>query len=142
MDELWLIGRVLFAGVFIWSGASHLIDLDGAMRTAASRVEAPAARLLVIGSALAYTVGGSSILLGIWGDAGALLLIVTLIPLTFVGYPFWSERDAAIRRMQQALFLKNIALVGGAVLLFSFFARATVGPGLPYTITDGAFSFR
>ncbi len=40
------------------------------------------------------------------------------------------------------MFMKNIALIGGCVLLFSWFARDTFGFGLPYTMTDGAFSFR
>jgi uncharacterized membrane protein YphA (DoxX/SURF4 family) len=141
MDELWLIGRILFAGVFVWAGISHVIDLDGATRVAATRVAGPAAPLLTAGSSVAYIVGGLSVMLGIWGDLGALLLIVTLLPVTFVGYPFWAERDPVIRRLQQALFLKNIALIGGAVLLFSWFARDTSGAGLPYTMTDGLFGF-
>lgn len=142
MDELWLVGRILFAGVFVWAGISHLIDLDGSTRAAATRVAEPAARFLTVASSIAYILGGLSVILGIWGDLGALLLIVTLIPVTFVGYTFWAERDPDVRRMQQALFLKNIALIGGAVLLFSFFARDTFGAGLPYTMTDGVFSFR
>jgi putative oxidoreductase len=142
MDELWLIGRILYAGVFIVAGISHLVDVEGSTELAESRLDGPAARIGVIASAVAYIVGGISVLFGIWGDLGALVLIVTLIPLTFVSYTFWAERDPARRRMQQALFMKNIALIGGAVLLFSWFARDTFGFGLPYTVTDGAFNFR
>jgi putative oxidoreductase len=57
-------------------------------------------------------------------------------------HKFWAERDPGAKQTQLAMFTKNIALIGGAVLLFSFFARDTFGFGLPYTITDGAFSFR
>jgi hypothetical protein len=32
--------------------------------------------------------------------------------------------------------------VGGVSVLLSWFARDTFGFGLPYTMTDGAFSFR
>jgi uncharacterized membrane protein YphA (DoxX/SURF4 family) len=136
-----LVGRILFAGVFVWAGISHLVDLDGAAEVAESRLPEPTARVLTIGSSIAYIVGGLSIVFGIWGDLGALLLIVTLIPLTFVAYTFWAERDPVRRRMEQALFLKNIALIGAAALLFAWFATDTAGQGLPYTITDGAFSF-
>jgi putative oxidoreductase len=68
------------------------------------------------------------------------LLIVTLIPLTFLMHRFWADRDPAERQTQFSMFMKNLALIGGAVLIFSWFARDRFGFGLPYTITDGAFS--
>ncbi len=141
MDELWLIGRILFCALFIASGAGMLIDLEGSTRYAAERGVGPT-KAGVIATAIAFIVGGVSVLFGIWGDLGALLLIVTLLPVTFLMHKFWAERDPAARANQMALFMKNIALIGACVVLFSFFARDTFGFGLPYTITDGAFNFR
>lgn len=40
------------------------------------------------------------------------------------------------------MFMKNLALIGGAVLIFWWFAQDRFGSGLPYTVTDGAFSLR
>jgi putative oxidoreductase len=100
----------------------------------------PAGLAVVIASGVAFIVGGVSILLGVWGDLGALLLIVTLIPHTFLMHRFWADRDPAERQTQFSMFTKNLALIGGAVLIFSWFARDRFGFGLPYTITDGAFS--
>jgi putative oxidoreductase len=142
MDELWLIGRMLYCALFIGAGIGQLVDLDGSTRYAESRGIGPAARGGVVASSVAFIVGGVSILFGIWGDLGALVLIVTLIPLTFLMHKFWAERDAAERQTQMSMFMKNIALIGGAVLIFSFFARDTFGAGLPYTTTNGAFHFR
>ena len=141
MDELWLIGRILFCGLFIGSGIGHFVDLEGSTQYAAARGVGPA-RPGVIVSGVAYIVGGVSVLFGIWGDLGALLLIVTLIPLTFVMHQFWAERDPRAKQTELSMFMKNIALIGGCALLFSWFARDTFGIGLPYTVTDGAFSFR
>ncbi len=141
MDELWLIGRILFCALFIASGILQLIDLEGSTEYAAAKGVGPA-REGVIVSGVAFIVGGISILFGIWGDLGALLLIITLIPLTFLMHQFWAERDPGSRRTELSIFLKNIALIGACVLLFSWFARDTFGFGLPYTITDGAFSLR
>ncbi len=141
MDELWLIGRILFASLFIASGVGQLIDLEGSTRYAADKGVGPA-RPGVIVSGVAFIVGGVSVLFGIWGDLGALLLIITLLPVTFLMHKFWAERDPAARTNELSLFMKNIALIGACVVLFSFFARDTFGFGLPYTITDGAFSFR
>lgn len=141
MDELWLIGRILFCALFIASGIGQLVDLEGSTRYATAKGIGPA-RTGVIASAVAFIVGGVSVLFGIWGDLGALLLVITLIPLTFLMHQFWAERDPIAKQTELSMFMKNIALIGGCVLLFSWFARDTFGFGLPYTITDGAFSFR
>ena len=141
MDELWLIGRILFCALFIASGIGQLVDLEGSTRYATAKGIGPA-RTGVIASAAAFIVGGVSVLFGIWGDLGALLLVITLIPLTFLMHQFWAERDPIAKQTELSMFMKNIALIGGCVLLFSWFARDTFGFGLPYTITDGAFSFR
>ena len=143
MDELWLIGRILFCALFIGSGIGQLVDLEGSTRYATAKGIAPtAARPGVIASGVAFIVGGVSVLFGIWGDLGALVLIVTLIPLTFLMHQFWAERDPQAKQTEMSMFMKNIALIGGCVLVFSWYARDTFGFGLPYTITDGAFSFR
>lgn len=141
MDELWLIGRILFCALFIASGIGQLVDLEGSTRYATAKGIGPA-RTGVIASAVALIIGGVSVLFGIWGDLGALLLVITLIPLTFLMHQFWAERDPIAKQTELSMFMKNIALIGGCVLLFSWFARDTFGFGLPYTITDGAFSFR
>lgn len=141
MDELWLIGRLLFSALFIGSGIGQLVDLEGSAQYATSKGVGPA-REGVIASAVAFIVGGLSVALGIWGDLGALLLIITLIPVTFIMHKFWAERDPTAKQHEISQFMKNIALIGGATVLFSIFARDTFGFGLPYTITDGAFSFR
>lgn len=141
MDELWLLGRILFCALFIASGIGQLVDLEGSTRYATAKGIGPA-RPGAIASAIAFIVGGISMLFGIWGDLGALLLIVTLIPLTFLMHKFWAERDPNAKQTELSMFMKNIALIGGCVLLFSWFARDTFGFGLPYTMTDGVFNFR
>ena len=141
MDELWLLGRILFGALFVGTGIGMLADLPGSTLYAEKR-GLPQAKTGVILVGSAFLIGGASVILGIWGDLGALLLIVTLIPVTFLMHKFWAERDPEAKQTQLSMFMKNIALIGGAVLLFSFFARDTFGFGLPYTITDGVFSFR
>jgi putative oxidoreductase len=141
MDELWLVGRVLFSVVFVAEGVLHLTDLDNAEANARAKGVGPA-RPAVVATAVAFIVGGISVMLGLWGDLGALMLMITLLPVTFLMHKFWAERDPVIRRIELSNFLKNVSLLGGAVVLFSFFARDTFGLGLPYTVTDGAFNFR
>jgi putative oxidoreductase len=143
MDELWLLARILFGALFVGQGVAQLADLKTSVQYAGSRgVAQGPAQNGVVASGVAFVIGGVSVIFGVWGDLGALLLIITLVPVTYLMHKFWAERDPGAKQTQLAMFTKNIALIGGAVLLFSFFARDTFGFGLPYTITDGAFSFR
>jgi putative oxidoreductase len=57
------------------------------------------------------------------------LAIVLAAPTTQASTPFWQEKDPEQRRAQRTLFLKNLGLVGGALLA----AVDTEGrPGLAY----------
>ena len=118
MDELWLIGRILFCALFIASGIGQLVDLEGSTRYATAKSIGPA-RTGVIASAVALIIGGVSVLFGIWGDLGALLLVITLIPLTFLMHQFWAERDPIVRfetylrgRGESEAFFAEIAVEG------------------------------
>lgn len=60
----------------------------------------------MIVSGVAFILGGVSLLFGIWGDVGALLLIVTLIPLTFLMHRFsfglpYTVTDGAFRSAER-----------------------------------------
>ena len=62
MDELWLIGRILFCALFIASGIGHLVDLEGSTRYATAKgIGEGAARPGVIASGIAFIIGGVSV---------------------------------------------------------------------------------
>ena len=70
--------------------------------------------LVPIGGVLAL-LGGLSVLLGVRARIGALLLVVFLVPVTLMMHRFWAETDPMMMRMQQAHFMKNIAMLGAAL---------------------------
>jgi putative oxidoreductase len=88
-------------------------DLPGSTQYAEKR-GMPQARNGVILAGIAFLLGGASVILGIWGDLGAMPLIVTLIPMTFLMHKFWAERDLKAKQIQFSMFMKNIALIGEA----------------------------
>ena len=51
---------------------------------------------------------------------GAWLLVAFLLPVTFLMHPFWAEADSMMAQMHMAMFMKNIALIGGALLIAHF----------------------
>ena len=65
-------------------------------------------------------VGGLRVLLGFKARFGALLLIVFLIPVTLIMGRFWELADAQATMMQRIHFLKNVSVLGGAMILAYF----------------------
>jgi putative oxidoreductase len=84
----------------------------------------PVANILVPVSGIIAVVGGLSILLGFHGKVGAWLLVLFLVPVTFMLHNFWAVKDPMMQQVQMAMFLKNISLLGSAL----FFAQLGTGP--------------
>jgi putative oxidoreductase len=134
VDTLLVIGRVLFALLFLGSAMGHLTKTE-AMTQYAQYRKLPAAKANVLISGVVLVLGALSVVFGIFGDLGALALIAFLVVAAFVFHAFWKESDPQAAATEQAQFMKNIALVGAAIVLFALFAGDAAGPAL----TDGAF---
>jgi len=65
-------------------------------------------------------LGGLSILLGYKVKIGALLLVVFLVPTTFIAHSFWGIEDAMQSQMQMIMFMKNISMTGAALIFYYF----------------------
>lgn len=70
MDVVVLIGRILFAALFVVSAYAHFGQTD-AMTGYARSKGVPAAKLAVLLGGVLLTLGALSILLGLWPDLGA-----------------------------------------------------------------------
>ena len=126
MKVLPLLGRILFALIFLMSGLNHV---TGAGTDYAAAAGVPMAGVLVPLAGLIAMVGAISILLGYKVKYGAWLIVIFLIPVTLALHNFWTVKDPMQAQMQMAMFMKNLAILGGALLLAYF------GPG-PYSIDN------
>lgn len=137
MDEVFLVARILFVFLILSSGVGHLTQTAAMAGYAESRGVKPGALMVQI-SGVAFVVGGLSVLLGIWGDIGALGLAVLLVITAVMMHAFWKESDAQAKQTEMVAFNKDIALAGGALALFLLLGS----PGdTPYTITDALISW-
>jgi putative oxidoreductase len=118
MDVVLVIARILFAGIFISSGISHLTKLD-AMTGYAQYKKVPAAKLSVIVSGLMILVGGLYIAFGVYADLGALLIALFLIPTAFLMHAFWKESDPTAKQNETIAFFKDLSLAGAALIIFA-----------------------
>jgi uncharacterized membrane protein YphA (DoxX/SURF4 family) len=125
MNAVLVIGRVLFAALFIASGIAHFKSLE-AMTGYAKYKKVPAAKLAVIGSGLFFLIGGIYILLGVWVDLGALLIAITVILAAVIFHQYWKETDANTKMQEQLAFNKDLALGGAALIILALVAGGVV----------------
>ena len=77
----------------------------------------PLAFLAVPFSGLLALAGGLSILLGYRARMGAWLIVLFLVGVTPMMHNFWSVTDPMIYQMQMVMFMKNVSMLGGALVV-------------------------
>ena len=65
-------------------------------------------------------VGGLSILLGYRAKIGAWLIVVFLLIVTPLMHNFWGLTHPMMAQVQMIMFLKNVSMLGGALLIAQF----------------------
>jgi len=126
-------GRILFAVLFIVSGASKLFDLSATADVIAGKIVIPAAlttytsqletmtgmemkQMLAIAAGAIELICGLTIALNFGARFFALLLIVFVIATTFYFHDFWNQTGAdAKNNMIHAL--KNLSIVGALFII-------------------------
>lgn len=135
MDVLVLVARVLFVFVFFGSAFFAHLGPGRTMTTEwATSQKLPAAAFLVPFSGLWITVGSLSVLLGVYGDVGALMLATFIIPTAVLMHSFWKVENEQAKVEEQVQFSKDLSLGGGALAFFVLFAA--LGERLGLTLTS------
>lgn len=112
-----LAGRILLAAIFVISGFGKIVGFEGTV----GYMEAygmPMAQVFLIGAIVLELGGGLMVLLGWKARLGALALIVFTIPATLIFHQFWGIEDAGEAMTQQIMFLKNLSMIGGLLILY------------------------
>jgi len=136
MDVIALIGRILFAAIFLGSSIAHFTQSES-MGAYAEAKGVPSGKLMTLASGVLIAVGGLMVLLGVWADLGALLLVLFLLPTAFLMHAFWKETDPVVKQGEMTNFMKNVSISGGALLFFALYAG--YGQDLGLTITGPLF---
>lgn len=117
MKYIPLTGRILFSLIFLMSPLWHFSEQTIAF--AASK-GVPWASFLVPTVGIMAFLGALSIILGYKAKIGSWLIIAFLIPVTFMMHNFWTITDPMMQQLQKAMFMKNFALTGAALLISYF----------------------
>lgn len=116
-----LAGRILLALIFIISGFGKIPGWEGTAGYMASK-GMPMVPLFLAGAILVELVGGALLAIGFKARWAALAIFLFLIPTTLIFHAFWGVDPAQASR-EQVAFMKNLAIMGGMLMVFAF------GPG-------------
>ena len=114
-DTLILVARILLMALFITSGWAKLADYQGTVGYLASLNTPMPAVATAIAIVMEFFVG-LAILLGVCVRPLALLMALFTLGTGLIGHPFWTM-EGADRAMNMTQFYKNLAIVGGLLLL-------------------------
>ncbi|MEP7269674.1 MAG: DoxX family protein [Saprospiraceae bacterium] len=115
-DILDLLGRIFLSMIFFWEAYDSIAFYDSVKRTMTNYGITWNQDLLLIACITFLIVGAMCLLLGYRASMGALLLLCYWIPITFIVYSFWND-PVSERRMQSILFMKNMAIIGGLLMV-------------------------
>jgi len=112
-----VLGRFFFALIFLMAGANHFnkqtIDYAASQGVPLAAIAVPLSGVLAI-------AGGLSILLGYRAKLGAWLVVLFLVPVSLMMHKFWTITDPMMAQIQMVLFMKNVSMLGGALLISQF----------------------
>jgi putative oxidoreductase len=112
MKTTTLVGRILYSLVFIMAAPGHFSsDTIGY----AAMQGVPLANITVPVSGIMALLGGLSIAAGYKTRLNAIGLMLFLVPVTLMMHNFWTVTDPTMHQVQLIMFMKNVALLGGAL---------------------------
>jgi len=112
-----LLGRILFSSIFLLAALGHFKHQEIAYAAAQGVL---LASFMVPFSGILALAGGLSILLGFHARIGSWLLVLFLVPVTLAMHNFWAVSDPNMAQLQLAMFMKNVSMLGGALLISQF----------------------
>ena len=112
-NYLSLLARIFLSAIFMWSGINKIIN-PVATQENMSAHGMPFTLVFLVAAIALEILGGLSVLLGIKTRWGSAMLIIFLIPATFIFHHDLSTE------LEQAMFLKNLAMLGGLLMLIQY----------------------
>ena len=73
--------------------------------------------LLLVSAIVGLILGGVLVLIGYRATLGAVLLLAYWVPVTFIVHDFWNLPPGEELRLESILFMKNLAITGGLLIM-------------------------
>lgn len=111
-----LIGRIFLATIFIFEATDSIVYFEKTKQVMTDYGLLWNQNLLLYGAIFLLVTGGLMVLFGYRSTLGVILLLLYWVPVTFIVHDFWNCPKEDLRE-QSILFMKNIAIIGGLLML-------------------------
>lgn len=118
MDDLFLLGRLIFGSFFLYNGANHFLMRAMIVQYAAAK-GVPMPDIAVAAAGLLILVGGFCVLTGFQPYVGLSCIALFLVGVTPMMHNFWALTNPTERLNEMGHFLSNAALLGGTLMMFA-----------------------
>lgn len=115
-DIIDLVGRIFLSVIFLYEAYDSIAYFSQTKETMSLYGVGWQQDILLYFTIFCLILGGLLVLVGYYTNLGAILLLMYWIPVTFIVYSFWND-PIEIRRLQSIMFMKNIAIIGGLLIL-------------------------
>jgi putative oxidoreductase len=112
-----LLGRIFLSFIFLYEAYDSVFYMQPTKTTMTEYGITWQQDLLFIGAVTLLILGGLMILSGYRASLGAFMLLLYWVPVTFIVHSFWND-PPEVERMQAILFMKNIAITGGLLMVW------------------------
>lgn len=111
-----LLGRLCLSFIFLYEAYDSIVYFKHTKQVMSSFNLNWNQDLLLYGAIFLLLIGGLMLLLGYRSSFGAFLLLLYWLPVTFIAHSFWNDTPD-MQRIQSIMFMKNIAITGGVLMV-------------------------
>ena len=115
-DVLDLLARIFLAIIFLFEAVDSILFYEMTKDKMFQYGLTFYPDILLVFAILFMLCGGIFLLMGYRAPFAAVLLMLYWVPLTFIVHSFWND-PPEIQRIQSVLFMKNIAITGGLLMV-------------------------
>ncbi len=116
-DVVDLIARVLISFIFLFEAYDSIKYFKGTKAIMTDYGITWRQDLLLYAAIIMLILGGTLLLIGYRSGLGAILILLYWVPVTFVVHSFWND-PPELQRMESVLFMKNLAIIGGLLMVW------------------------
>ena len=117
-SALALIARLLLAAIFLWSGYGKIGGFDGTVGYITSK-NLPMPQVLAAAAVVVELLGAALLVIGWKARWAALALAIFTLLAAVLFHNYWAV-PAAQQGLQQILFMKNLAMTGGLLMVVAY----------------------
>lgn len=115
-DSIDLIARIFLAFIFLFEAYDSIIHFKATKQSMTNYGITWNQDIMLSLCIFLLIVGSVLVLIGYRSSFGAILLLLYFIPVTFIVHSWWND-PMDIKRLQSIFFMKNIAIIGGLLMV-------------------------